>query len=372
VRFGAFVALRLVFGRAEDALSAEPRRSTVRNVWIMLAACAASAFTACGEATLSPQRSSLEPLSAQPMTRSVLIYTGDSQGVGIYDYASGTRVGEITHLKPEGMCVDKKGDVYIAAAQEGDVKEFARGGTQPISKYKTTGTAIGCAVDADGDVAVTDSSTYDGYGPGYVCTWKGGMGSSTCYASTKACYFMWPAGYDDKGNLFVEGVPLGADSEGARPGAFTKTAVCALLRGSTRLATVTLKGATITSPSSLSWDGKYIELSDESYEGKSQTAVYQAVLSTKGRRLTLNVINTVRLTDTCDSSGETDVFEPFVVGTRNTPVNHVEGKVLVGSNELCKDSGAHEVEFWHYPVGGDPYKHFTGFGSAGIAVSIGT
>jgi hypothetical protein len=338
---------------------------------MVLAASATIAFAACGRSALSPPESSFGPLSAQPITKSILIYTGDSRGVGIYDYTSGTKVGEIDKLKPEGMCVDKKGDLYIATP-DGAVKEFARGGTQPINKYKTTGYAIGCAVDADGDVAVTDSSTVDGYGQGYVCIWKGGKGSSTCYGSTKACYFMWPAGYDDSENLFVEGMPLGAFSEGVRPGAYTETAVCGLSRGGTGLATVALRGAKITLPGSLSWDGKYVELSDRSYEGGSQTAVYQAVFSAKGRRPTLNVVNTVHLTYTCDSSYETGVFEPFVVGTRNTPVNDVEGRVLVGGNAPCKDSGLDEVEFWHYPAGGDPYKRFTGFGSGGIAVSIGT
>lgn len=360
---------------------------------IALAACSGGAFTALSR-TVVPEvgrESGLTPLSAmralaiarpgwvaptvkphhgkswaKPVGRSeILLYAGNADGVGFYDYNTGKQVGEIASVSsPEGICVDKKGDVYIAQADENQVVEFTHGGIKGINTYVDSN-VIGCSVDASGDVSVTAWNTGAGYGN--VCIWKGGKAkkSPTCIdgRSSTNCYNLWTGGYDDTGNLIVEGEYSGT---GGGMG------VCALMNGGSTLEEVRLKGATISFGNPVMWDGKYVALSDQEAGGMHQTAVYQSILSTSKNGPTLMVVHTVQLDDTCFSN-YSDVLEPFVVGKENTPVDRSEGKVVVGVNQWCFDgSSGPSVEFWHYPAGGDSFRRISSAGSEGVAVSIGT
>jgi hypothetical protein len=73
----------------------------------------------------------------------------------------------------------------------------------------------------------------------------------------------------------------------------------------------------------------------------------------------------VVLSDTCDGS-YTHVIQPFIVGSKNTPINDEQGNIVAGANEFCSA----DFRLWHYPSGGTPFKSFT-FQSGGQAVSIG-
>jgi sugar lactone lactonase YvrE len=69
--------------------------------------------------------------------KSALMYVGDwaTNDVFVYDYRSGSSVGTLRGFDaPYGMCVDKKGDVYIANFYGGNVVEYTHGGTTPPSK----------------------------------------------------------------------------------------------------------------------------------------------------------------------------------------------------------------------------------------------
>jgi hypothetical protein len=55
------------------------------------------------------------------------------------------------------------------------------------------------------------------------------------------------------------------------------------------------------------------------------------------------------LTDNCNGD-EADVFQPFIVGTKNTPSNKTQGKVVVGGNLWCTN----RFDYWTYPAGGNP------------------
>ena len=126
--------------------------------------------------------------------------------VGVYDFDTGKRVGTLTGFDdPYDGCVDANGNVYVTEYFNGDTVEYAHGGTKPLKTFASNGQAWGCSVDAANDLAVTDRDT--GTGAGQVCVWKGGKSGSqsTCYSGLPACNMMSPAGYDDKGNLFVPG-----------------------------------------------------------------------------------------------------------------------------------------------------------------------
>jgi hypothetical protein len=296
-----------------------------------------------------------------PAAKSIeaLLYASDAgtDDVEVYDYTNGKQVGTLTGFdSPAGQCVDAKGDVYIANYENGEIVEYARGGSSPLNTFSTNGYAIGCAVDSKGDLAATDFEYFSSADAGAICVWKGGKGSSTCYQNSSYCTFLWPAGYDDKGNLIAIGYSYQYES----------TEVCGLLSGATSMERVSFDeplyffygGGTM-------WDGQYLALSNWEGNLEYEPAVYQTTLS--GSTLT-----EVRETDLSDTpcNDKTDIQLPFVVGRKNTPVNREQGKTIIGSNADCSGSSA-GIGVWHYPKGGNPYKSYElGFASSGQSVSV--
>jgi hypothetical protein len=267
--------------------------------------------------------------------KSILVYSADwtTQDVGVYDYPSGTEVGTLTGFDdPYGGCVDAKGDVYITNLGNGTTVEYAHGGTTVLNTYSPGGDPIGCAVDRHGDVAITSFS------PGGVTVYTGGnSGDGTAY-SDSSCYYQWPMGYDNQGNL----IGIGQKSS---------ITICAVLTGATSETTLSTKDITIYTSGGTMWDGKYIALADQTEAGTHETGVVEASLS----GTTLTGHGEVVLGTSC---GENDDVNPFILGKKNTPVNDRQGKVVVGPNPFCSGYNA-GIYFWHYPKGGDPYGSFS-------------
>jgi hypothetical protein len=287
--------------------------------------------------------------------KSALIYAGDGGNGGyyevdVYDYATGKRVGVLIGFDiPYGMCVDAEGDVYIANYYRRNVVEFAHGGSKVINTYKSGGRPIGCSVDAKGDLAVTSLL------PGEAIIYaRGNPSKSTTH--TSPCTTQQPMGYDDKGNL----VGLGTINY--------VVSACALLSGSKSM--TTLSGCcggpiTIHYPGGTMWDGKYLALSDLDASGHgSQTGIVRAAVS--GTMLVSHGETVPQ--DDCYGSGAY-LRSPFIVGKKNMPVNHEQGKTVVGSDE---NYGCGGIEFWHYPAGGLPFKRYAlrGTGYHDLAVSL--
>lgn len=284
--------------------------------------------------------------------KSKLLYVSAFNGsdVTVYDYPSGNQMGTLTGFSsPSGQCVDAKGDVYIANLDNGVVDEYAHGGTSPIKTFTTSGAAFGCSVDKAGDLAVTDFLG-PSYSAGSVTVFPEGSATGVVYSDPTDCYYIWNAGYDDKGNLVMI-----AENQGSEAVTF-----CAVLKGAKSLTTLTASGFTIYSPDSTMWDGKYIALGDQQLGGGLQSGMIEATLS--GSTLTSH--GQVLLGDTCDG-GYSHVIQPFIVGHKNTPLNKKQSKVVVGGNQFC----AADLRFWHYPAGNTPFKSFT-FQSGGQSVSI--
>lgn len=290
-----------------------------------------------------------------PTAKSIkrLLYLSDGdQDVYVYDYSTGKQVGELTGLNgTAGECVDAKGDVYVANFTGGAIVEYARGSTKPLATYTTDGNAIGCAVDKKNDLAAANLYVSSSSRPGGLCIWKGGKGKPTCYIGSGPCFYVFPPGYDDRGNVIFEG-------EGD-----VATGICAILSGTSKMTTLHYSGASCCG-GGVTWDGKYIAVTDEEVVGSSvQTTVAQTTLS--GSALTIR--SQTALSDTCGVQGGVQVSALFIVGAKNTPVNDKQGKVLIGGNSACESSSG--LAFWHYPQGGDPYRS-VGFAPDGEAVSL--
>jgi hypothetical protein len=282
--------------------------------------------------------------------RTTLLYVSLDHRVAVYDYDTGKRVGSLTGLDdPYGGCVDAKGDVYVTEYFNGDTVEYAHGGTKVLKTFASDGQAWGCSVDGRSDLAVTDRDTRTG--AGQVCVWKSGKSGSqsTCYGGRPACDMMSPAGYDDKGNLFVPGEDNATGD------------VCVLLAGATSMTELPLSYS-FNTPGAAMWDGKYMTLSDEGANGEEEGIVRVTISGS-----TLHEVGRTLLSDTCYAEWEIELA-PFILGLKNTPVNREESKVVVANNSRCADQGA---KLWKYTAGGYPYKAIASAKGLVAAISIG-
>ena len=291
----------------------------------------------------------MSPL-AKGKTKLLYVSAFNGSDVNVYDYPSGTQMGTLTGFSsPSGQCVDANGDVYIAGFGNGAVVEYSHGGQSPIKTFTTSGDAFGCSVDKQNDLAVTDFLGKS-YSSGSVTIFPKGSTNGVVYSNPSDCYYIWNAGYDDKGNLVMV-----AENHASEAVTF-----CAVLKGSKSLTTLTASGFSIYSPDSTMWDGKYIALGDQQLGGGLQSGLIETTLS--GSTLTSH--GQVTLSDTCQGD-YTHVVQPFILGRKNTPVNDEQSKAVIGANEFCNA----DLRFWHYPAGNTPFKSFS-FQSGGQSVSI--
>jgi hypothetical protein len=185
--------------------------------------------------------------------KKALIYASDADtnDVYVYDYTKGTQVGTLTGFDDPGpQCVDRKGDVFVLDTGNYTTVEYRHGDTKIINTYQNGGTdAVGCSVDAQGDLAITNQI------PGQITVYAAGKGSGATYTQS-ACNYMWPAGYDGSGNLYMEGV----SNSGVE--------ACELPAGATQMQQVSLIGGfkASTTPASMKPPSRRLAISRRSEE----------------------------------------------------------------------------------------------------------
>lgn len=322
---------------------------------------AAALLNGCGGSLPLQPVQNLVPLSAgalRPSWMSAnakkldLLYVSHwkDNAVEVYNLADGTVVGRLTGFNaPYGQCVDAKGRVYVSNYTDGQVVEYAHAGTKPLVSWKSGGYPIGCSIDAKGDLAVTNYVTPSGSGD--VCVFNHGSKKSTCYADSTDCWFLWPAGYDDKGDL----VAIGKAQKHLYP------EICGVPNGSAKMVPISYSSK-LTAEGSVVWDGKYYVLPAEVYEYNT-TTLAQATLSGS----TLTDVSETTLSDTCEDD-EVDVTTPVIVGKTNTLFNGVQGTSVVGGPVVCSAIG---LGAWAYPSGGTPTTFYnTNFFTNGQSVSL--
>jgi len=252
--------------------------------------------------------------------KSDLLYL-DDQGTGnvyVYSYPKGELMGTLTGLpEPQGECVDKKGDVFVTTFASQEILEYAHGGTSPINTLSNPGQYMeGCSVDkTTGNLAAIDFEPSSGGGGGGVAIFAKASGSPTVLTDANL-YLGYQVGYDNKGNIFVDGVDSSRNFEFAE-----------LPKGSSSFTEITLN-VSITTPGGVQWDGKYVTVGD----AKSGN-IYQ----TNGAGGTVE-----GTTSLSDSDG---IFQYFI-----------DGKRVVGPNVYSANAG-----IWKYPKGGAPTTTLTGF-----------
>jgi NHL repeat len=267
-----------------------------------------------------------------------LLYISDAGtgSVKVYDYKTETLLGETEGFAlPYGECSDKSGNVYVVDFDLSEIFEFKYGHTTPSrSLADGLGYPIGCSINPKtGDLAVTNYFSY-GSLPGAVLIYKNASGYPTQYA---AAYYDWPPSYDPEGDLFVEGTSAGC-------GPYYTTCLEEFPSGGSRFSPIALSGATIGFSAAVEWDGKYLALGDQSYQGQNLTAVYQTAVSGS----TATVVSTTVMSGTCDGSANNIVQWAFG-SARPNDLPTKSATQVIGGNLWCKSY----YGFWAYPKSGE-------------------
>jgi len=269
----------------------------------------------------------------------------DANDVLVYSYPEDKLVGTLTGFHfPEGLCVDKKGDVWVvnnAGTDSGeDIIEYKHGGKRPIGKLEIgNGNAITCSIDkTTGDLAVNDLVTVSS-APGYVSIFAKAKGTPKTYTPPNMSnpYF---CGYDDKGNLYVDGTQTGRSTE----------FILAERPKGKPFNDITLKGGTINFPGNIRWDGKYLLIGDQDYKPIFGQPYRSGIYETTGAGG--KIVGSTPLTGSGDILGY-----------------WIEGNTVIGPDFQYPNEN--NVYFYKYPAGGKPIKTLKGFEApAFAAVSV--
>jgi hypothetical protein len=251
---------------------------------------------------------------------SSLLYISDygSNVVYFYDYTPGKigkQAGEITSgiSGPQGLCTDKKGDVWVSNTNDTQELEYASGSTKQKTSLTTTGYyPADCAVSKKGDLAVTGICNSASCGQGALLIFTTAKGTPKTYTC---------------GNLYVDG-------ENASGG----FGLCELAAGGKTLTDVTVSSPP-EFPGGVQWDGKYVSIVDQEGAQAIQYSVSGGSATEKG---------------TVPLNGAGDVVQ-----------DTINAGYLIGP-----DAANAAVEIWKYPAGGSPVDTQSGLSEPiGSAVS---
>jgi|HubBroStandDraft_4_1064222.scaffolds.fasta_scaffold00008_129 hypothetical protein len=297
--------------------------------------CAALAsFAGCGASVTPAGIAGADPhgswMSAEAKARSLLYVSDDANGdVDVFTYPFGKLVGRLAgFLQPAGICTDAAGDVWIVDAASSKLFEYGHGDKTPIATLSDPNASalLACSVDpTTGNLAVTDFGNASGAGSILIYSDAKGNPSKYRNAQLQAVYF---CGYDDLGNLFVDGL----DPNGAFE-------FLELPRGSGVLQHITLNGS-IFFPGGVAWDGKYVTIGDQEYQGGHHSAIFQVAISASLG----SIVGVTSLDSSCDVLQYS--IPKLGKGRRNPQ----------GSKVVAPDACLNAVAIYNYPAGGVPVK----------------
>jgi hypothetical protein len=250
-----------------------------------------------------------------------LVYIADYDAVYSFSYPKWVQVGTFGAY-PEGLCSDRKGDVFVPETDNAMIEEYKHGGTEVIATlYDDNESPLGCAVSpVTGDLAVTNLD--DPYSVAVI--YRHARGNPTSYTvlnmSARFCT------YDDKGNLFIDGGNNGQS-------------LLAELPYRSRHAHLIEIDRPLAAFGGVQWDGRHLALG-------TSTSIYQLDVS----GATAHVAGVTHLAEA------KDVVQFFIQGNR-----------IIGPDLYAADVG-----IWKYPSGGEPLKLIDGLFSnpTGATVSL--
>lgn len=264
-----------------------------------------------------------------------LIYVSDSFAATVSVYSwYGKLLGTLSgFVAPLGLCSDVNGNVFVTDFDASDIVEYAHNGAFPIRTLKDPGQRpYGCSVDPlTGNLAVTNAEGVSG-GPTTLAIYTKAKGRPKIY-SDLSVYELLYCGYDNRGNLFADGISA----------IRYEFILVELPKGRTALSTVKVNTA-ISSPGAVQWDGSHLTVTD----GKINVIYRLLVSGSKAKVQGQTQLN-----------GSTGLRQLWIAGN----------KVVAANVESTGPTG--DVIFWNYPSGGNPTKAFGMLKEpAGVTVSV--
>jgi hypothetical protein len=234
----------------------QPHSSRITPVFVasfILTACA-SPNTGSGSQPFAPAARSVRASQLAPDAKQQpsLLYVSSvlDNEVFVYSYPKYKLEGTLTGFNtPYGLCSDGAGNVFVVNDGDNNIVEYAHGGTTRIATLPNPNEyAQGCSVDpTTGNLAV--SNFYSSSGGGSIAVYKKATGTPTLYTDPDVNEFRL-CGYDDKGNLFADGVSSASAFEFAE-----------LPAGKSSLKTIPVQ-QTFEWPGGVQYDGKYVAVGD--------------------------------------------------------------------------------------------------------------
>ena len=222
--------------------------------------------------------------------REDLLYISDAANntVTAYTYPRGRLVGTLGGFDfPYGQCVDKAGDVFITNTNASDILEYPHGSSSPIATIGDAGEhPAGCSVDPlNGDLAVNNTYTVSNE-PGSISLYTYGRRHGWSFPKIyrdSSFFYMYFCGYDNKGNLFVDGLT-------GYGGSFVFAELPAGRNGFTNIRL----NQSIQSPGGVQWDGAHVAVGDQG-NGEGSVIYQFSVSGNKGK-----VVGSTPLNDSKD------------------------------------------------------------------------
>jgi hypothetical protein len=284
------------------------------GVVAMLAGCSAGSQVGpspiAQNAVTAPNKAALRRSWMAPdlnLKKKDLLYIASSGEILVFTYPGGKLVGTLTGIPDPGSeCTSNTSMGNWWVVTSGEIFEYAHGGTSPISTLNAAGAVSNCAVDpTTGNLAASILNNGD------VVIFAGAKGSGTVMTTPLLEAFF--DGYDNEGNLFVDGFNNGY--------AF---GLVELPKGSSSFKMVTLNQS-IEFPGAIQGYGKDLAVGDQ-----ETSNVYQFAIS--GTNGTLKA--------TAPLEGAIDVASSWI-----------QKHDVVGA-----DAGNNDAAVWRYPAGGMPIK----------------
>jgi hypothetical protein len=262
-----------------------------------------------------------------------LLYVTGSGVVNVYTYPEGNVVGQLGGFRSAaGMCSGTNGDVWITDFRGAKIVEYAHGGIHPVRILSEPGTAPeGCSVDpTTGNLAVTGQIQSGPSGSSAFAIYTKAKGPPRLYSVSFGTLF---CGYDNKGNLFVDGVG------GQQP----QFVLAELRKGHSSVETIALNQFISSEPGAVQWDAKHLLVGDADAK-----VVYA---------FTIHAGYGTKVGEVSVDFGEGRIGQFWVQGSRLIVPTYI------GSGP--------SVQVYIYPSGVGPVRTITGLDSPyGVAVSV--